>query len=91
MSHLFSLYYIMSKIVYTDGCIVSGITIDGNDFNDLSLEEQKAFMHRVIDSAIDSSYLQNMLIEYTQTAGEYAYLYTCEECGDSVCEWTLEI
>ena len=91
MSHLFSLYYIMSKIVYTDGCIVSGLTIDGKSFNDLSLEEQKAFMHRVIDSATDSSYLQNMLIEYAQTVGEYEYLYTCEECGDSVCEWTLEI
>ena len=81
----------MSKIVYPDGCIVTGLTIDGRLFDDLSLEEQKAFMHKIIDNASDSSYLQNMLIEYTQTAGEYEYLYTCDECGDSVCSWTLEI
>ena len=48
-------------------------------------------MHKVIDSAPDSSYLQDMLIEYAQTAGEYEYLYTCEECGDSVCSWTIEM
>ena len=81
----------MSRIVYTEGCIDTGLTVDGRLFNELPLEEQKAIMHKIIDSAPDSSYLQDMLIEYTQTAGEYEYLYTCEECGDSVCEWTLEI
>lgn len=81
----------MSRIVYTEGCVDTGLTVDGRLFNELPLEEQKAIMHKIIDSAPDSSYLQDMLIEYTQTAGEYEYLYTCEECGDSVCEWTLEI
>lgn len=81
----------MSRIVYTEGCVVSGLTVDDELFNDLSLEEQKAVMHKIIDNATDSSYLQNMLIEYVESAGEYEYLYTCEECGDSVCEWTLEI
>ena len=81
----------MSRIVYTEGCVDTGLTVNGRLFNELPLEEQKAIMHKIIDSAPDSSYLQDMLIEYTQTAGEYEYLYTCEECGDSVCEWTLEI
>lgn len=81
----------MSRIVYTDGCVVSGLTVDDRIFSDLSLEEQKAIIHKIIDNVSDSSYLQDMLIEYAQSAGEYEYLYTCEECGDSVCEWTLEI
>ena len=81
----------MSRIVYTEGCVDTGLTVDGRIFSDLSLEEQKAIMHKVIDSAPDSSYLQDMLIEYAQTAGEYEYLYTCEECGDSVCSWTIEM
>ena len=81
----------MSRIVYTDGSVVSGLTVYDRHFDDLSLEEQKAIMHKIIDSAQGSSYLQGMLIEYVETAGEYEYLYTCEECGDSVCEWTLEI
>ena len=81
----------MSRIVYTDGCVVSGLTVDDRRFDDLSLEEQKAIMHKIIDSAQDSSSLQDMLIEYVETTGEYEYLYTCEECGDSVYEWTLEI
>ena len=91
MSRLFSLFYSMSKIVYTDGCIATGLTVDDRIFSDLSLEEQKAIIHKVIDSATDSSSLQSMLTEYVETAGEYEYLYTCEECGDSVYEWTLEI
>lgn len=81
----------MSRIVYTDGCVVLGLTVDGGLFNELPLEEQKEIMHKVIDNTTGSSYLQSMLIEYVQTAGEYKYLYTCEECGDSVCEWALEI
>ena len=91
MSRLFSLYYSMSRIVYTEGCVDTGLTVDGRLFNDFSLEEQKAIIHKVIDSATDSSSLQSMLVEYVETAGEYEYLYTCEECGDSVCEWALEI
>lgn len=91
MGRCFSLFYNMSRIVYTDGCVVSGLTVDGRIFIDLSLEEQKAVMHKIIDNATDSSSLQNMLIEYTQTAGEYEYLYTCEECGDSVCSWTIDM
>lgn len=81
----------MSKIVYTDGCVVSGLTVDDRIFSDLSLEEQKEIIHKIVDNVSDSSYLQDMLIEYTQSAGEYEYLYTCEQCGDSVCEWALEI
>ena len=81
----------MSRIVYTEGCVDTGLTIDGRLFNDLSLEEQKAIIHKVIDSATDSSSLQSMLVEYVETAGEYEYLYTCEECGDSVCSWTIDM
>ena len=81
----------MSRIVYTDGCVVSGLTVDDSRFDDLSLEEQKAIMHKIIDSAQDSSSLKGMLIEYVETAGEYEYLYTCEECGDSVCSWTIDM
>lgn len=81
----------MSRIVYTDGCVVSGLTVDDRRFDDLSLEEQKAIMHKIIDSAQGSSCLQGMLIEYVETAGEYEYLYTCEECGDSVCSWTIDM
>ena len=81
----------MSRIVYTDGCVVSGLTVDDRCFDDLSLEEQKAIMHKIIDSAQDSSSLQDMLIEYVETAGECEYLYTCEECGDSVCSWTIDM
>ena len=81
----------MSRIVYTDGCVVSGLTVDDRRFDDLSLEEQKTIMHKIIDSAQDSSSLQGMLIEYVETAGEYEYLYTCEECGDRVCSWTIDM
>ena len=81
----------MSRIVYTEGCVDTGLTVDDRIFSDLSLEEQKAIMHKVIDSAPDSSYLQDMLIEYVESAGEYEYLYTCEECGDSVCSWTIDM
>ena len=57
------------------------------------LEEIQAvlILVKIIDSAQGSSSLQGMLIEYVETAGEYEYLYTCEECGDRVCSWTIDM
>ena len=78
------------KIVFTDGCVVTNLEVDGKNFSDLSTEEKREICHKLVDK-MDDVNLQDTVIEFAQVAGEYKHLYTCEECGDSVCEWRVNI
>lgn len=80
------------KIVKTDGCVVSGIDIDGIDINNISEEIKQKVIKYVSDQMnTDPGYFREVLSDIVTTFGEYKYLYTCEQCGDSVSETTLEI
>ena len=77
------------EIVYTDGCTVTGIGIDGEDLREIPLDKQRKTLHRMIDR-ID----ENMLYDVFKAIalnGEYKHLYDCDQCGDSVCEYRLEL
>ncbi len=80
------------KIVETEGCIVSGITIDGIDIHSIS-EEQRDKIFKWMESKMieDRATFYDMLSNILSIYGDYKYLYTCEQCGDSVSETTLEI
>lgn len=80
------------KIVVTDGCIASGVTVDGTPLNmsDMTPQEKKDILKKIIDT-IDDSMVESEIFSIVQSCGEYEYLYHCEECGDDVCEWTMEI
>ena len=80
------------KIVKTDGCIVSGIDVDGVDINNISEEtKQKIIEWIYYKIGVDSSYFKAILSDTVDIFGEYNYLYTCDECGDSVSETILKI
>lgn len=68
------------KINYTSGCICDSLTIDGKESADLS--------PKVIKDAIAT--LQDILTTVAET-GEYEDLGHCEQCGDWITSYTLEI
>lgn len=80
------------KLCFTDGCIVSGLTIDSQDYNEvkLSIEQKKDILFKLIDKMTEED-IDNEIINTIQMVGEYKYLYHCDECGDGVCEWTIKI
>lgn len=78
------------EIVRTEGCTCYGTTVDGEPIQDLSLPEvKKVFSGLLAD--VDEDTAKQQVIEainsFVSAMGEYKYLYTCEECGDSVEEF----
>lgn len=78
------------KIILTRGCVCDGVTIDGQAINNFTSKELKEIIIEIINNISDEC-LNDILINLLESFGDYKYLYTCEECGDSVYEHTLNI
>lgn len=79
------------KLQYVTGCIYDSLSIDGKEFNEMSLEEQRELLHKLVDNA-DGVTLQQLFIEYME--GDESELYTsgpCECCGDLIFEYNREL
>ncbi len=79
------------KLKYVDGCTCNSLTVDGIETIELPLQKVKDTIKTLIDKETDLGLLQSILIDFIETKGNYKYLYTCGDCGDSVYETTLEI
>ena len=81
------------KVQYTEGCICYALEVDGEDFNDLSEKKQKQVLNKVIDTIINKYgfSIANLTTELLSDYGEYKHEYVCDQCGESVCTYTIEI
>lgn len=79
------------KIEYTEGCICFGLDVDEEPFIDLDEEKKKEVLNRTIEKILKDFDIQSIMIDLLRQYGEYEYHYTCEDCGDSVTSYTLEI
>lgn len=79
------------KIEYTEGCTCYGLDVDGKPFEDLDEAKKREVFNRMVEAILKDFDIQNITIDLLRQYGEYKYLYHCEQCGDSVCSYTLEI
>lgn len=77
------------KLHYVTGCICDSLSVDDKEFNELSLEEQRAVCHKLVDNARDDT-LQQMFITYMENT-DYTMSGPCECCGDLIFEYSEEI
>lgn len=78
------------KINYTTGCTCDSLTIDGRESIDLSPEVIKNAIIKALDKINSNSVLQDILMTVAET-GEFEDLGHCEQCGDFIYSYTLEI
>ena len=78
------------KINYVTGCTCDSLTIDGKESIDLSPKVIKDAIVRALEKIDDISTLQEILMTIAET-GEYEDLGHCEQCGDWITSYTLEI
>lgn len=78
------------KLQYVTGCICDSLSVDGKEFNEMSLEEQRELLHKLVDNA-DTGTLQQMFIEYMEHDAEWYISGPCECCGDMITEYNIEI
>lgn len=79
------------KLEYTEGCICYGLDVDGEPFNDLNAVEKVALLHSVVTMLSVDYDIQDIMINLLQQYGEYKHLGHCDECGDNISSYTLEI
>ena len=81
------------KIEYTEGCVCYGLDVDGEPFQDLSERKQKQILNKVIDTIVNKYgfSIMNVATDLVRSYGEYEFSHYCEDCGDSVCTYTIEI
>ena len=79
------------KIENITGCICDSLTIDGKETIDMSLEDIKEAIKKLVDYTNDLGTLQSVIMEIVETEGDYEDLGHCEECGDYISKYTLEI
>lgn len=79
------------KLEHTTGCICDSLTINEKETANLPIEEVRDVVLDIISKCDDLSILQNILMDYIDYNGEYKDLGHCEECGDYIINYTLEI
>lgn len=79
------------KIEYTEGCTCYGLDVDEEPFNDLDEAKKREVLDKVVESILKDYDVQNVVIDLLRQYGEYKHLFNCEQCGDSVCSFTLEV
>lgn len=85
------------KLLYRTGCTVTSLEVNGKQFNLELTEEQRRKVCRKIVKECDDCFLQEIFISFLEQCGkpsgegDSGYLYTCDECGDAVYEWTINI
>lgn len=79
------------KIEYTEGCLCYGLDVDGEPFNNLDHDKKIAVFDRIFEHLDEEYGLYTMLVDILQHYGEYKHIGHCDECGDNISSFTLEI
>ena len=79
------------KIESVTGCTCDSLTVDNVETVDMYKEAVKDVIKKLIDKEDDLGTLQSILIDLVETKGEFEDLGQCEQCGDWITKYTLEI
>lgn len=80
----------MNKIIVTEGCICYGITCDDKDLREYSTQDIYDIAKRCLDT-LNKDDLVQFIWDYTTQHGDWKSLGHCDECGDSIDEFSINI
>lgn len=79
------------KIEYVYGCTCDSLTIDGVETVNMDIKDVRDCVLNIISKTNDLSLLQSILSDVAELDGDYKDLGHCDQCGDFICKYTLEI
>ena len=79
------------KIESVTGCTCDSLTIDNVETIDMDKEVIKDVIKKLINREDDLGILQSILIDLVEFQGEFEDLGHCDQCGDWITKYTLEI
>lgn len=70
----------------------ASLTIDGKDISEMSENDIREVVKNIIEeNVVESTSLIRILTDLTRSFGRYKFCYHCDECGDNVFEYELEV
>ena len=79
------------KIESVTGCTCDSLTVDNVETVDMDKEAIKDVIKKLINREDDLGILQSILIDLVEFQGEFEDLGRCDQCGDWITKYTLEI
>ena len=79
------------KIESVTGCTCDSLTVDDVETVDMDKEAVKDVIKKLINREDDLGILQSVLIDLVEFQGEFEDLGRCDQCGDWITKYTLEI
>ncbi len=79
------------KIESITGCICDSLTIDGTETVDMDINKVKEVVKKLIDITNDLGTIQSILMDLVESQGDFEDLGTCDQCGDWITKYTVEI
>ncbi len=79
------------KIESVTGCTCDSLTVDNVETVDMDKEAVKDVIKKLINREDDLGTLQSILIDLVETQGEFEDLGHCEQCGDWITKYTVEL
>lgn len=79
------------KIESVTGCTCDSLTVDDVETVDMDKEAVKDVIKKLIDREDDLGTLQSILIDLVETQGEFEDLGHCEQCGDWITKYIVEL
>ena len=73
------------------GCTVDSLTIDNVETVDMDKEAIKDVIKKLINREDDLGVLQSILIDLVEFQGEFEDLGHCDQCGDWITKYTVEL
>lgn len=81
------------KIELTTGCTLDSLLIDGKQFESLNVDDARLVIKTLLEKPLveDMDLYNDIIRDIVYSKGEFKDGYTCEQCGDFVETYTLEI
>lgn len=79
------------KIVNITGCTCDSLTINDVETVDMKVEDVKKAIKKLVDKENDLGTLQSILIDLVESQGEFEDLGHCDQCGDWITKYTVEV
>lgn len=76
------------KLVYTEGCMCYDLEIDGKSISKYTIEQKKEIMKHLVDI---TNNIDTMIVDFVNDNGEPKFIRHCNDCGDDIYEYTLEV
>ncbi len=79
------------KLNYTDGCTATSLTVDGVETCDMAIEDLQDVICKLVKREEDVATLQQLWMNLMESQGDFEDLGHCDQCGDWIRNYTLEI